>query len=133
VDGLWPFLRSRHALRKRARRHADQPATAQDVERAGALADQMCRWLETGARVHPATGEKRHRRGIEVPADAFGEVACLLVFRDQADERAGEVGVQRRQQERQDRLRDACVGREGVREGAEAVGARERLDETGQG
>ena len=44
--GPWPELRRRHPLGERGGRRADEPAGGEDVEGAGALADEMRRRLE---------------------------------------------------------------------------------------
>ena len=128
-----PRLDRRHALSQRARRDADEPAMREDVERASPLADEVRGWLETGACVDPAAREERHRCGIDVPADALGEIACLLVLCDQADERAAEIVVQCREQERQGWLRDAGVPPEmrPRRHGSARCARASRRDRTG--
>ena len=103
-----------------------------DVERPRALADEVSGRLEPRPCVHAAAREQRHAVGVEVPGDGLGDVARLLVLREQADERAAEIHVQRREDEWERRLGDTRVRRKVVRERTEAVARGERVDEAGE-
>ena len=131
-DELRAIIRGRHAFRERASGDADHAAACEDVERAGTLADEVGRRLESGAGTHATAREEGHARGIGVPADSLGDVTCLLVLGEEADERALERTMQRREEKRERRLRNAGVRREGVDERAEALIRGERVDETGE-
>ena len=81
----------RNPFRERAGGDADEPAAREDLERARPLADEVSGRLEPGSCVHAAAREQRYPVGVEVPGDGLGDVARLLVLREQADERAAEV------------------------------------------
>ena len=94
----------RNPFRERAGGDADEPAARVDLERARPLADEVSGRLESGPCVHAAAREQRYLIGVEVPGDGLGDVARLLVLREEADERAAEVDMQRREDEWERRL-----------------------------
>ena len=132
ADDRGPFLGRRHALGERARRHADEPSVAQDVERASPFADQVRGRLEARVDAHATARQERDGRGVDVPADSLGDVARVLVLGEQADERTVERRVQRREEERQRGLGHTRVRRERVDERAEALARSELVDEPGE-
>jgi hypothetical protein len=79
-----------------------------------------------------AAREERDAIGIAVPADRFRDVASLLVLGEEAHERARELALERREHERQGRLRHARIRREVVRERLEPLARDERFDEPGK-
>jgi len=86
------------------------------------------RRLEAG---FPADAAARHEPDLllaEEPGGGLGGVARVGVLREEADERAFELLVQRREQHGQRRLRDAGTGRERLCELAEALQFRELAD-----
>ena len=98
---LGPRRERRNALRERGRRGADQPAARQHVERAGAFADEMRRRLEPGAPADTASRQQRHPIRADEPSRRLRRVARVGVLRQQTDETAVELLVQRREQKRQ--------------------------------
>jgi hypothetical protein len=82
--------------------------------------------------MHTSTREKCDSSGIDVPTEGVGNVARLLVLREQADERPPDLTVKRCENERERRLRDTRVRREVVRERAKALTRGESVDEAGE-
>ena len=111
VDRAGPFCLRRDAFGQRARRDADEPAPREDVERAGALADEVGGRLEARSRPHAATRKEGDTSGVGVPTDRLGDVACLLVLGEQAYERSVEACVERGEGEREQGLGDPRAGR----------------------
>ena len=64
---------------------ATSPPAAEDVERTGALADEVRRRLEAGAPVHAAARQHRDALVAEEPGGALGGVARVLRPRARAD------------------------------------------------
>ena len=96
-----------HRLGECRCRGDDEPAGREHVERTGALPDEMRRRVEARAPVDAAARKHRDAFLAEEPRRALGGVARVLILRRQQDERAVELLVQRREQERQRRLGDA--------------------------
>jgi hypothetical protein len=97
TDRVGSLLRRRQALCERAGRDAHEPAGREHLESTGPLADEMRRGLQTRARADAAAREQRDGSGIDVPADRLGDVACLLVLREQACDRPRKRRVERRE------------------------------------
>ena len=128
-DRRRPRLGRRQRLRDRGGRGTDEPAGSEHLERPRALADEMRRRLEPGAPVHAAAREQRDAFLAEEPARSLGRVPGVGVLGQQHDERAAQLLVQRRQQQRQRRLGDARGRRQRVRERGQALVAEQLLDE----
>ena len=124
-----PFLGRRHALGERACRHAHEPSVAQDVEGACPFADQVCGGIEARVDAHAAARQERNRGGVDEPADSLGDVACVLVLGEHADECAVERRAQRPEEERQHGLGHTCIRRERVDERGKALARSELVDE----
>ncbi len=99
-----------HQLRERGRRCADEPAGGEHVERPSPLADEVRRRLEPRPPADAAARQQRHPIVAEVPGGGLGGVPGVCVLGEQADERAVEVKVERREDERQCRLRNPRGG-----------------------
>src|SRR5204863_3361390 len=106
--------RRRDRLGKRRRRRADEPAAGEQVERPGALADEVRRRRKTGFPAHAAARQEGDVVRADEPGGGLGRVAGVGVVRQNADERTTELRVQRREKERQRRLGDACRRRKRV-------------------
>ena len=128
-SGAGRARRRRHALGDRERRGADEAAAGEHVERAGALADEVRRRLEAGAEADAARGEQRDVLLADEPADGLGGVAGVGVLREEHEEAAAELVVERREQERQRRLGDAGARRQRRGERGQALVGAEALDE----
>ena len=76
-----------------------------------------------------AAREERDRAAAGEPRDAVGRVARVGVLGQQDEQRAAELGVQRREDERQERLRDAGARRHRGGERLEALGRGEPVNE----
>ena len=117
---LGPRRERRHALGESGRRGADEAAARKRVESARPLADEMRRRLEPGAPADAATGQQRNPVRPDEPARRLRSVARVGVLGQQADETTVpglvQVLVQRREQKRQNRLRDARSSRQRGRE-----------------
>ena len=87
-DGLRPRLLRRHALCRADRRGADEPAGLEDLEGAGALADEVRRRLEPAPPAHSARGEEADVLIPEEPARGLRSVPGLGVVREDDDERS---------------------------------------------
>ena len=91
----------------------DEPAGGEDVERPGALADEVRRRLEPRAPVDAAARQQRDPFVAEEPAGRLGGVAGIGVLGKQADERALELLCERREDRSGERgLGDAARGRQ---------------------
>ena len=121
LQRLGPLRRRRHAFRERGRRRRDEAAGGKHVEGAGALADEVRRRLETGAPADAAAREQCDVVGADEPTGRLGEIAGVGVLRQEHDEPAVELLVQRRQQERQHRLGDTRPRRQRSRERLQAL------------
>ena len=77
----------------------------------------------------PRPGQQRDALGADEPARRLGGVARVGVLGQQADEAPLELLVQRREEERQDRLRDAGARRQGSRERLQALEREQLPDE----
>ena len=110
-DRLRPRPGRGDLLREAERRRADEPALRQDLERAGALTDEVRRRLETAAPANAARGEEPDVVLAEEPAGAFGRVPGLGIVRQDDDQRARARAMEAGEEERQERLRDARLGR----------------------
>ena len=104
--------RRRHAFGERHRGGADEAAAAEDIERTCALADQVRRRLEPRAPVDAAARQQRDVLGAEEPAGRVGRVARVGVLWQEAHERAIELLVQGREEQREHGLRDPRPGRQ---------------------
>ena len=124
-----PQRDGRHPFRKRSRGGADEPAGGEDVERAGALADEVRRRLETGRQRDAAARQQRDVLGADEPGRTLGRVPSVGVLGEQNEQRPSELVVERREQERQRRLRDAGSRRQRLDEGLKALTGGELRDE----
>jgi hypothetical protein len=79
------------------------------------------RGLEAGAPLDTAARQHRDAVLAEEPRSAFGRVARVLVLRNEEDEPARELFVQRGEEERQGRLRHPGGRRERLGERAQPV------------
>ncbi len=128
-DRLGPCSRRRHALGERGRRRGDEAAAGEDVEGAGALADEVRRRLEARAPADAATRQQRDVVGADEPAGRLGDVARVRILGQEHDETTLELLVQRREQQRQYRLGDARPRRQGGRERLQALQRQQLPDE----
>ena len=126
---LGPRVRRWHRLGERRRRGGDEPAGGEHVERACALTDEVRRGVEAGAPVDAAARQHRDAFVAEEPRGALGGVASVLILRGQQNERAIELLVERREQQRQRGLGDAGGRRERLGKALEASVARSSRDE----
>ena len=129
AERLGPLTCGRQPLGDRFRRGADETSPCEDVERARALADEVRRRLEPRSPADAAAREEGDVLRPEEPACGLGRVARVGIVGKQADERPLELLVQRRKDERQDRLGDARARRQGLGEALEALVRAERVDE----
>ncbi len=125
LERLRSRARRRQRLRERAGRRADEPAGGEDAERAGPLADEMRRRLEPGLPADAAARQEPDLLLAEEPGRRLGGVAGVGVLGQQADERPLELLVERREHDRQRRLRDAGARRQRLGELFEALQVRE--------
>ncbi len=132
ADDVRAILGRRHSLGERAGGHADDPSAREDVERAGALTDEVRGGQKPGTEADTAAREESDELRIEVPADGLRNVASVLVLGKEADEGTFDRCVQCREEERKRRLGDARIRRERVRERAEALALGELVDEAGE-
>ena len=128
-DRLRPRVRRWHRLGQRRGRSGDEPAGGEDIERASAFADEVRRGFEAGAPVDAPARQHRDAFVTEEPGRAFGCVAGVLILRRQKHERAVELLVERREQQRQRRLRDAGGLWERLGKALEAFGRAELRNE----
>ena len=124
-----PRLGRRQRLGDRGRRRADEPARREHVEGTRPLADEMRRRLEPRAPANAAARQQRDPLLAEEPARPLGRVAGVGVLGQQHDERAAQLLVQRRQQQRQRGLGDPRGRGQGIRERGQALIVEELLDE----
>ena len=126
---LWSLFVGRNPLGQCRRRRADEPARREDVERPGALADEM-RWRFEPRGVRDASArEKRHPLRTEEPGRTVGRVPCIGVLREQHEQPSSELLVQGRKHERQRRLRDPRASRQRLRERLEPFAGGELRNE----
>ena len=128
-DRLRPRVRRRHRLGERRGRSGDEPAGGEHVERACALTDEVRRGFEAGAPVDAPARQHRDAFVAEEPGGAFGGVAGVLILRREQHERAVELLVERGEQQRQRRLRDAGRRRKRLGKAFEAFGRAELRNE----
>ena len=111
-------------------RCADEAAGREDVESACPLSDEVRRRLEARAPAHAAAGEERDAVVAEEPGRGLGDVARVGVLGREHDERAAELFVERRDDERQSGLGHARAGfRQLLEEQAEALALGELTNE----
>ena len=108
---LRPRRPRRHPLGERRRRGADEPAGGEDVERTGALADEVRRRLEARRVRDAAAREQGHPVGAEEPRCTLGRIPRVGVLGQEDQQAAAELLVERRQHERERRLRHARPAR----------------------
>jgi hypothetical protein len=131
-NGLGASVCRRDALREADGRGAHEAPGREDVERAGTFPDEMGRRLEPAPPADAAGGEEPYPSLAQEPARGLGGVARVGILREDADERAVPAReVERREEEREKRLRNARVGRT-LRELPEAVSAGELASESGE-
>src|SRR6476469_3351956 len=121
LDRVRANLRLRQPFRERPRRGADEPAARQHVERPRPLADKVRRGREPRRPRYASARQQADRLVAEEPGGALGGVARVRVLRHEHDELTLEPFVQRREQERQRRLRHAGARGQRVRELAETL------------
>ena len=92
------------------------PPCSSRCKRAGALADEVRRRTQPGVPAHAAARQQGDALRPEVPRGGLGEVARVGVLGNEDRERPPELLVQRRDDERQRRLRDARARRQRLRE-----------------
>ena len=119
----------RHPLGQSGSRCADEPAGGEDVEGAGALADEMRRRLEPRCVRDAAAREQRHAVGAEEPRRALGRVPRVRVLGEKDQQPSPELLVQRGEHERQRGLRHARPTGQRLRERLEPVAGGELRDE----
>jgi hypothetical protein len=124
-----PLVLKRQAFRERPRGSSDEASGREDVERAGALADEMRRRVEPGTDRDSPTREKGNVRGIDVPRDRLRCVAGVLVLGENGEESALARLVERSEHERQRGVGHSRVRRKVVGEGPKRLAFRERGDE----
>ena len=129
LAALLPRLGRRQRLRERGRRRADEPARGKDVQRPRPLADEVRRRLEAGAPLDAAARQQRDALLAEQPARRLGGIAGVRVVREEDDKSPGEALVQRREQQRQYRLRYPRGGGHRLREHVEPLVGEQLLDE----
>ena len=130
ADRLGTRFGRRHALGERRGGRADEAAGGEDVEGASPLADEMRRGLEARAPADAAAREERYQVVAEKPRGRFCDVSRVRVLGGQDDQRSAELLVQRGEEERQRRLRDAGARvRQLLQERAEALAVGELADE----
>jgi hypothetical protein len=121
VQGLGPHARRRHRLGNCCGGGADEASARQDVERTRPLSHEVRRRLEARAPTYAAAREQRDPLGAEEPRGRLRCVAGIGVLWEEHDEPPLEPFVQRREQEGQRRLGDACACRQRSRETFEAL------------
>ena len=124
-----PRLRGRQALGERRRRRADEPPCGENVQGAGAFADEVRRRLEARCVRDPAARKQRDPIGTQKPGGPLGRVSCVCVLREDDQQPSAELLVQRREDERQSGLRHACASGQRSRERLEAIARSELRDE----
>ena len=121
ADRLRPLVAWWDPLGERRRRRPHETARGEHVERARPLADEVRRRGEPRLPAHAAARQERDPLGAQVPARRLGEVARVGVLGRQRDEPAAELLVERRDDERQRRVRDARADGERLGELAQAL------------
>jgi hypothetical protein len=129
ANRLRPRIRRRHRLRQRSGRGADETPRCEHIQRAGPLADEVRRGLETGAPMHTAAWQQRNAFVAEEPRGTLRGVARVRILRRQQHEWAVELFVQRREQQRERGLGHACGRGERLGEALEALALTESVDE----
>ncbi len=119
----------RHRLGESHGGRANQPAAGEHLERARSLTDEMRRRLEPRTPVDATGGQQRHAVLAEEPGGGLGGVARVGVVGQQGDEPTAELDVERGQEQRQRRLRDASATRQRSRERGQARICAQALDE----
>ena len=104
--------RRREPLRRSRSGDDDQGALLEQVQRPGALADEVRRRPQPGVPADAAARQERDALRPEVPRSGLREVARIGVLGNEDRQRAAELLVQRRDDERQRRLRDARARRQ---------------------
>ena len=132
ADGVGASVDRRRALGERPGRDAHETTLLEHRLCARPLADEMRWWLETRSKRNAAAREERDPTRVHVPGNRLRSVACFLVLGEEADERALEGAVQRREQEWKHGVRHASRGREVLYEHAEAIARGELGDESGE-
>ena len=122
----------RQPFRERRDRRADEPSGLEDVERPVALTDEVRRRDQPRLVGDAPARKERDPRDVPEPRRAVRSVPRVGVLGQQHEERAAELGVERREHERQHRLRDAGAGRQRADERLEALGAPKLLHEGGE-
>ena len=129
ANGLGAVGKRGHPLRKRRCRRAYEPAGSEHIERPRPLTDEVRRRLEARRVRDAAAREQGNPVGAEEPRRALRRVAGVCVLGQHDQEPAPELLVQRREDERERRLRDAGPAGQGLRECLEPVAGRELCDE----
>ena len=132
ADGVGASFARRRALGERPGRDADETALVEHRQCARPLADEMRWWLETRSERDAAAREERDPSRVHVPGNRLRRVAGFLVLGEEADERALEGAVQRREQERKHGVGHPSRSREVLHERAEAIARGELGDESGE-
>src|SRR5262249_57027616 len=107
---LRPGVRWLHGFGEGGGRGADEPARGVNVQRASPLADEVRRWLEARGPGHAAARKECDLLVAQVPGRGFRDVPGVSVLGCEHDERAAELLVERRDDERQRGLGDAGAG-----------------------
>src|SRR5829696_9363051 len=123
------MLAGRQALRDCCGAGAHESAGREDVERPRPFADEVRRRLEARSPADSAAREEGDDLRPEEPARRLGRVARVRVVREQADERARELLVERGDEQGQDRLGHAGAGRHGAGEFPKALVRAKLVDE----
>ncbi len=121
ADRLGPLVARWDPLGERRRGGPHETARGEHVERARPLADEVRRRGEPRLPAHAAARQERDPLGAQVPARRLGEVARVGVLGRQRDEPAPELLVERRDDERQRRVRDARADGKRLGELAQAL------------
>ena len=124
-----PRLLGRHELGNGERGGAHEPAAREGVERTGPFADKVRGRLETGGDAHAAGRQERDAVLADEPADGLRDVAGIGVLGKEDAKASSELLMERGEQERERRLRDAGAGRQRLGEGGQALVGAKTLDE----
>src|SRR5262249_9314469 len=124
-----PDLRRRHGIGERSRRGAHEAAAVEQLERAGALADEVRRRLEPRAPAHAPRRQERDPVLSDQPGRRLGRVARVGVLGQQDEQRPFELLVEPREQKRQRGLGHARARRQRRREGGQLLQRTQALDE----
>jgi hypothetical protein len=112
TESLRTGVCGRNAFGKGHRGGADQASGCEDVAGARAFPDEVGRRLEAAGPANSPGCEEPDPCLAEKPAGALGRVASVGILGENADERlVSSRQVKGREEERQQRLRDAGVGR----------------------